>query len=143
MKTPALFFSILLVTLPLFGVASTDLWPKSHPDAPFARMKFFEKSCECPRGLNSTAYSGFCYNSTSQTLQEVPCENVPFWGVVFAWWIGAGLLMGAASTTGYNVFREFLVSISLYILKEKTEARPRDCQVAVEVEVKTDNKMFG
>jgi hypothetical protein len=120
---------LLTVSLPVLCLADTALWPKAHPGAPYAALKFYEKTCDCPSGLNSTASLGMCYNATDSTFTEVPCENTPFWGVVFAWWIGAGLLMGAASTTGWGVFREVSLLFSLLILKKDT---PHDRQVGDE-----------
>lgn len=119
------------VALPSLAAAAADLWPKSHPDAPYAAVKFYEKTCDCPSGLNATTTLGFCYNSTANTFTEVPCENTPFWGVVFTWWIGAGLLMGAASTTGWGVLREFIVSFSIFVLKNNGSA-PNEKQVGDE-----------
>jgi hypothetical protein len=124
-----LLFLLLAVSLPSLCQADSALWPKSHPGAPYAAMKFYEKTCNCPTGLDATVTLGFCYNSTDKTFQEVPCENTPFWGVVFAWWIGAGLLMGAASTTGWGVLREFIVLFSIYVLKKEG---PTNCQVSDE-----------
>ena len=92
-------------------------------------MKFYEKTCDCPSGLNATRTLGYCYNNTDNTFVEVHCEKSPFWGVVFAWWIGAGLLMGAASTTGWGVLRELLVSLSLYFSNDNT---PNSNQVSDE-----------
>jgi hypothetical protein len=101
------------------SLADTDLWPKAHPDAPYAALKFYEKTCDCPSGLNATSTLGFCFNSTDSSLTEVPCKNNPFWGVVYTWWIGAGFLMLAATTTGWSVFRECLASFSGCAFKRK------------------------
>ena len=120
---------VIFVTLPSISLAATALWPKSHPDAPYAAMKFYKAECDCPTGLNATTTLGFCFNSTDNTFTEVPCENTPFWGVVFTWWICAGLLMGAASTTGWGVLREFIVSFSIFVLKKNG---PSETQVSDE-----------
>lgn len=125
-----LLFLAISTTLPSLGLCAADLWPKSHPDAPYAAVKFYKSQCDCPSGLNATTSLGYCFNSTDSTFMKVPCENTPFWGVVFTWWIGAGLLMGAASTTGWGVLREFIVSFSIFVLKKNTG--PSETQVSDE-----------
>mmetsp|Transcript_24676 Transcript_24676/g.41717 ORF Transcript_24676/g.41717 Transcript_24676/m.41717 type:complete len:137 (-) Transcript_24676:231-641(-) len=132
MTNMSLMLLLLAMMLPSLCFADSVLWPKAHPDAPYAAIKFYEKTCDCPRGLNSTASLGLCFNSTNNEFTEVPCEDTPFWGVVFTWWIGAGLLMGAASTTGWGVLREFLLSFSILVLKRKA---PSEHQVGDEDEM--------
>jgi hypothetical protein len=60
--------------------------------------------------------------------QNEKCSDQPFWGIVFVWWAFAAFLMGAATTTGFNVVKDIFKD--LWMLSCGKGSRKQDVAIA-------------